>query len=218
MLATLSRWVRSTRCSTRPDEGGSPGTGTVNNPRAAAPVGQVLVCARAGSAVRQLSGPTGSAFQRPAYALVPSRSEPARTTMRHSAASPDQTRPPLPRLHQVLDEGSAARSEFGPPGSPLATTGDLLNVAKALLTWVATQSPPHRWSDGQLPADLAPQNAPQTGRLIGSASENLLLTRVELSGLEPLTSCMPSQGSTSTRVHPCRSPSSLVLASPSTSG
>jgi hypothetical protein len=75
---------------------------------------------------------------------------------------PDQTRPPLPRLHQVLDEGSAARSEFGPPGSPLATTGDLMNVAKALLTWVATQSPPHRWSDGQLPADLAPQ----TGRLI----------------------------------------------------
>ena len=40
-LATPSRWVRSTRCSTRPDEGGSPGTGTVNNPRAAAPVGLV---------------------------------------------------------------------------------------------------------------------------------------------------------------------------------
>jgi hypothetical protein len=36
---------------------------------------------------------------------------------------------------------------------------------------------------------------------------------VELSGLEPLTSCMPSGGSTSTRVHPRRSPSSRVPAS-----
>jgi hypothetical protein len=41
---------------------------------------------------------------------------------------------------------------------------------------------------------------------------------VELSGLEPLTSCMPSGGSTSTRVHPCRSPSSRVPASPPASG
>jgi hypothetical protein len=37
---------------------------------------------------------------------------------------------------------------------------------------------------------------------------------VELSGLEPLTSCMPSGGSTSTRIHLCRSPSSRVPASP----
>jgi hypothetical protein len=38
------------------------------------------------------------------------------------------------------------------------------------------------------------------------------------SGLEPMTSCMPSGGSTSTRVHPCRSPSSRVRASPPASG
>jgi len=37
---------------------------------------------------------------------------------------------------------------------------------------------------------------------------------VELSGLEPLTSCMPSGGSTSTRVSLCRSPSSPVPARP----
>ena len=37
---------------------------------------------------------------------------------------------------------------------------------------------------------------------------------VELSGLEPLTSCMPSGGSTSTRVHTRRSPSSRVPARP----
>jgi hypothetical protein len=41
-----------------------------------------------------------------------------------------------------------------------------------------------------------------------------LVLLVELSGLEPLTSCMPSHGSTSTRVYPCRSPSSRVPASP----
>ena len=73
----------------------------------------------------------------------------------------------------------------------LAAASDLLNVAKALLVWVATQSLRHRWSDGQLPADLAPQNAPQRETLIGSAFELCCLTWVELSGLEPLTSCMP---------------------------
>ena len=41
---------------------------------------------------------------------------------------------------------------------------------------------------------------------------------VELSGLEPLTSCMPSGGRTSTRVYPCRSPSSRVPARPHASG
>ena len=48
-------------------------------------------------------------------------------------------------------------------------------------------------------------------------AENPCLTcvvTVELSGLEPLTSCMPSGGRTSTRVHPCRSQSSRVPASP----
>ena len=84
-----------------------------------------------------------------------------------------------------------AGGEAGDSGGRLAAASDLLNVAKALLVWVATQSLRHRWSGGQLPADLAPQNAPQAGTLIGSAFENLLLTWVELSGLEPLTSCMP---------------------------
>ena len=46
----------------------------------------------------------------------------------------------------------------------------------------------------------------------------LPLTWVELSGLEPLTSCMPSGGSTSTRVYLCRSPSSRVPARPPASG
>ena len=43
-----------------------------------------------------------------------------------------------------------------------------------------------------------------------SGCSNYMVDQVELSGLEPLTSCMPSGGSTSTRVHPCRSPSSRV--------
>jgi hypothetical protein len=41
-----------------------------------------------------------------------------------------------------------------------------------------------------------------------------LLTWVKLRRFELLTSCMPSGGSTSTRVHPCRSPSSRVSARP----
>jgi hypothetical protein len=31
---------------------------------------------------------------------------------------PPRRPPPLPRRHQATDDGSAARSEFGPPGSP----------------------------------------------------------------------------------------------------
>ena len=98
---------------------------------------------------------------------------------------------PLHRRDRATDEGSAARSEFGPLGSPLAVTGDLLNIAKALMVRVATRSLRHRWSDGQLPADLAPQNAPHGRTLTGSRFEFMRLTWVELSGLEPLTSCMP---------------------------
>jgi hypothetical protein len=69
----------------------------------------------------------------------------------------------------------------------LAATGDLLNVAKALLVQVVTQALRHRWSDDHLPTDLAPQkgNAHRFGVRI------LYMTWVELSGLEPLTSCMP---------------------------
>ena len=65
----------------------------------------------------------------------------------------------------------AARREFGALEARLAAASDLLNVAKALSVWVATQSLRHRWSDGQFPADLAPQNAPQRETLIGSAFE-----------------------------------------------
>jgi hypothetical protein len=100
-------------------------------------------------------------------------------------------RPPLPGYTRYQLRVPAAHREFGALEGRLAAASDLLNVAKALLVWVATQSLRHRWSDDQLPADLAPQNAPQAGTLIGSAFENFLLTWVELSGLEPLTSCMP---------------------------
>jgi hypothetical protein len=62
--------------------------------------------------------------------------------------------------------GSSVLSE-----ARLAAASDLLKVAKALLVLVATQALRHRWSDDQLPADLAPQNAPQTETLIGSAFE-----------------------------------------------
>jgi integrase len=41
--------------------------------------------------------------------------------------------PPLPRRHQATDEVSAARSELGPLGSLPAATGELLDIAKALL-------------------------------------------------------------------------------------
>jgi hypothetical protein len=62
---------------------------------------------------------------------------------------------------------------------------------------------------GQQPreVDLAPQNAPRRWAAHRFAVRNTPLTWVELSGLEPLTSCMPSQGRTSTRVSLCRSPS-----------
>ena len=81
--------------------------------------------------------------------------------------SPGGTRPPMrvpqPAASSVLSEAR------------LAATGDLLNVAKALLVWVATQALRHRWSDDQLPTDLAPQNAPQRETLIGSAFEFCVL-------------------------------------------
>src|SRR6266851_3238892 len=49
---------------------------------------------------------------------------------------------------------------------------------------------------------------------------NVVLTweNVELSGLEPLTSCMPSSGNPSTRVYSRRSPSSHVHSGPPASG
>jgi hypothetical protein len=67
---------------------------------------------------------------------------------------------------------------------------------------------------------LCPERRSDDGRTIlegaqtGLKSCPDLVFLVELSGLEPLTSCMPSVGSTSTRVHPRRSPSSPVPARP----
>ena len=57
------------------------------------------------------------------------------------------------------------------PEARRATTGDLLDIAKALSVQVAARSLRHRWSEGQVPADLAPQNAAQRETLIGSAFE-----------------------------------------------
>jgi len=74
------------------------------------------------------------------------------------------------------------------------------------------------WSCGHRRDDLAPQNAPHGRAAHRFTVRKVSLTWVELSGLEPLTSCMPSGGSTSTHVHPCRSPSSRVPASPPASG
>jgi hypothetical protein len=47
--------------------------------------------------------------------------------------------------------------------------------------------------------------------------EFIYLTWVELRGFEPLTSCMPSTGSTSTTVRLCRSPSQSVHTGPARS-
>src|SRR6516165_5792516 len=47
--------------------------------------------------------------------------------------------------------------------------------------------------------------------------EFICLNWVELRGFEPLTSCMPSAGSTSTQVRLCRSPSRNVYTSPARS-
>jgi hypothetical protein len=57
------------------------------------------------------------------------------------------------------------------PDACLAATGDLLNIAKALSVRMAARSLRHRWSDDQLPADLAPPNAPQGRTLAGSMFE-----------------------------------------------
>ena len=48
-----------------------------------------------------------------------------------------------------------------------------------------------RWPDGHHPVDLAPQNAPHGGHAHRFRIRIMRLTWVELSGLEPLTSCMP---------------------------
>ena len=52
------------------------------------------------------------------------------------------------------------------------------------------------------------------GELRAQVFEFICLTWVELRGFEPLTSCMPSAGSTSTAVRLCRSPSQEVRARP----
>ena len=80
---------------------------------------------------------------------------------------------PLAGFLWVDRRGLTRAWRSGPPAQPGShpKTDDLLNVAKALLVWVATQALRHRWSDDQLPTDLAPQNAPQRETLIGSAVE-----------------------------------------------
>ena len=105
--------------------------------------------------------------------------------------TPGQTADTTPRQYRQLLKVPQYAPRSVLPEARRATTGDLLNITKALLVRVATRSPRHRWSDGQPPTDLAPQNAPQGERSIGSVCENMRLTWVELSGLEPLTSCMP---------------------------
>jgi hypothetical protein len=77
------------------------------------------------------------------------------------------------------------------PETRLAATGDLLNLAKALSVRVTAQSLRDRWSDSQLPTDLAPQNAPHGAHAHRFYIRIMCLTWVELSGLKPLTSCMP---------------------------
>src|SRR5215471_18728838 len=59
-----------------------------------------------------------------------------------------------------------------------------------------------------------PSNAPWGGIGHRFTIRILSLTWVELRGLEPLASCMPSTGSTSTRVYRRRSPSQSVRTSP----
>ena len=84
-------------------------------------------------------------------------------------AKPQTATVTTPRRYQATDSGLAFRTSGRPRSHP--KTDDLLNVAKALLVRVATQSLRHRWSGGQLPADLAPQNAPHGRTLTGSMFE-----------------------------------------------
>ena len=70
------------------------------------------------------------------------------------------------------------------------------------------------WSAAADPVLTPPQVALPAVRNRVLGCSNHMVDQVELSGLEPLTSCMPSGGSTSTRIHLCRSPSSRVPASP----
>ena len=78
-----------------------------------------------------------------------------------TAAHAPGDQPPLHRRDQSTDEGSVAHSEFATLSEArLAATGDLLNVAKALLARVATQSLRHRWSDSQLPGGSCPSECP----------------------------------------------------------
>jgi hypothetical protein len=78
------------------------------------------------------------------------------------------------------------RHASAPARNSILGPGDLLHITKALLVRVVTQSLRHRWSDGQLPADLAPQNAPHRAHAHQFWIRIMCLTWVELSGLEPL--------------------------------
>src|ERR1039458_8437069 len=73
------------------------------------------------------------------------------------------------------------------------------------------------WNWWSAAADLVltpPQVALPAVRNRVSGCSNYMVDQVELSGLEPLTSCMPYSGNTSTEVHLCRSLSRDVRISP----
>jgi hypothetical protein len=89
-----------------------------------------------------------------------------------------------------------------------------LPITKAVFAskrWVIFALPLVRWPSY---SGSCPSECPSWRNTHRFSVRIISLTWVELSGLEPLTSCMPSGGSTSTRVYPCRSLSSRVPASP----
>jgi hypothetical protein len=89
------------------------------------------------------------------------------------------------------------------PGSSCSTTPVIAGARGAICGQVMaldvhSSRPKRRSDDGQTILKAA---------LEGLKSGSHLGKLVELRGFEPLTSCMPSVGSTSSRVHLCRSPS-----------
>src|ERR1035438_10321779 len=100
-----------------------------------------------------------------------------------------------PRQRMILQLAGNPESRIDPELVTSCTTQRLCSPRKG------DRSLRCHWPDGHRPVDLAPQNAPHRACAHRFSVRIIPCTWVELSGLEPLTSCMPSHGSTSTDVY-----------------
>jgi hypothetical protein len=99
-------------------------------------------------------------------------------------------RGPRPATRQ-LNEGLAACSELVLPEADRASTCDLLRIRKALFARSDDSIPASSLVRPPAPGGSCPSECPSEGNAHRFCVRIQSLTWVELSGLEPLTSCMP---------------------------